>query len=126
MRSSLSTTITASSVSRLTTASIAWSRAVLVSSSVESVSCSSSSSWTWKSVRISEVGLPKTTRYVVLGPLVARVREDLVRRSKFDKFAVEHECGAVRDPGGLLHVVGDDRDRVARLQLTDQLLDAER
>src|SRR5689334_25259445 len=126
MRSSLSTTITASSVSRLTTASIAWSRAALVSSSVERVTCSSSSSWSWKSVRMSEVGLPKPAGDIVLRPFVARVREDLVRGSKFDKFPVEHECGVVRDPGGLLHVVGDDRDRVARLELADQLLDTER
>ena len=33
------------------------------------------------------------------------------------------EAGVLRDPGGLLHVVGDDDDRVVGLQLVDQVLD---
>src|SRR5689334_17141631 len=33
------------------------------------------------------------------------------------------EAGVVGDAGGLLHVVGDDDDRVVRLQLVDQVLD---
>ena len=33
------------------------------------------------------------------------------------------ERGVLRDPGGLLHVVGDDHDRVVALELVDQVLD---
>ena len=40
------------------------------------------------------------------------------------ELAQPEERGAVRDAGGLLHVVGHDDDRVALLQLIDQLLDA--
>ena len=33
------------------------------------------------------------------------------------------EGGALRDARGLLHIVGDDDDRIAAAQLVDQLLD---
>src|SRR5689334_5875327 len=127
MRSSLSITITASSSSRLTTASIAWSSALLVSSSVESVSSSSSWSWSWKSVLMfSVISLPKPSSDVVLRPVVGRVGEDLVGGRELDQLSVQHERGRVGHARGLLHVMGHDRDRIARLQLADQLFDAER
>src|SRR2546421_5741727 len=114
MRSSLSITITASSESRFMTASIAWSSALLVRSSVESVSSSSSCSWSWKSVLVLSViiRLSEAPGDVVLGARVAGIGEDLVRRGELDELAVEQECGRVRDARRLLHVVGHDRDRV--------------
>ena len=36
---------------------------------------------------------------------------------------LQHEGGAIRDPGGLLHVVRDDEDGIAPLELEHQLLD---
>src|ERR1700730_13823676 len=55
--------------------------------------------------------------------LVLRRREDRFRRAELDQLAQIHEGGEVRDARRLLHVVGDDDDRVFLLQLVDQLLD---
>ena len=44
-------------------------------------------------------------------------------RTELDQLAEIHEGGEVGDARGLLHVVGDDHDRVVVLQLVDQLLD---
>ena len=41
----------------------------------------------------------------------------------FDQLAEVEEGGPLRHARGLLHVVGDDRDRVAAAKLVDQLLD---
>src|SRR3954453_20524913 len=60
---------------------------------------------------------------VVLGASIARRREDLVGLVELDQFAEIHERGLVRDPRGLLHVVGDDRDRIVLRQFLDQFLD---
>src|SRR5207244_13389515 len=58
-----------------------------------------------------------------LRALVARRREDRFRRAELDQLAQVHEGGEVRDARRLLHVVGDDDDRILLLQLVDQLLD---
>lgn len=78
------------------------------------------------------VQLAEAAGDVVLRGLLAGVGEDLLGVVDFDqpprlscRFQVE-ERGVVADPGGLLHVVGDDDDRVVLLQLTDQLLDGHR
>src|ERR1700704_4480019 len=55
--------------------------------------------------------------------LVLRCRENRFRRAELDQLAQIHEGGEVRDARRLLHVVGDDDDRVLLLQLVDQLLD---
>src|SRR3982750_1439321 len=60
---------------------------------------------------------------IVLGAPLARVREDLRRFAVLDQLAEVKECGALRNPRGLLHVVSDDRDRIAAAKLVDQLLD---
>src|SRR5512137_1330981 len=60
---------------------------------------------------------------VVLGQLVRRVGEDLFRPVELDKLSKHHEGGVVGDPGRLLHVVGDDHDRVVLLETLDQVLD---
>ena len=74
----------------------------------------------------STASYPNLPGDVALGALVLGVGEDLVRRPVLDQLAVEHERGRVRDPRGLLHVVRDDHDRVALLELVDQLLDLQR
>src|SRR5699024_306224 len=73
----------------------------------------------------------EAARDVVLGLLVRGVGEDGVGVVDLDEVAglagagdVE-EPGAVRDAGGLLHVVGHDHDRVLLLELMDQVLDRE-
>jgi hypothetical protein len=75
---------------------------------------------------------PKPSGDVVLGRLLVRVREDLVRRTYLNELAwlslgrqVE-EGGLVADPGGLLHVVRDDHDGVLLLELPDQVFDRKR
>src|SRR5882762_11419844 len=80
----------------------------------------SSSSWKWRAMTAS---LPEAAGDVVLGPLVARVGEQLARDPDLDQLAQQHEAGIVRHPGGLLHVVGHDDDRIAVLQLEHELLD---
>src|ERR1700716_1677864 len=60
---------------------------------------------------------------VVLGTSIARRREDLAGLVEFDQLTEIHEGGLVRDPRGLLHVVGDDGDGVVLRQLLDQFLD---
>src|SRR3954471_16077113 len=69
---------------------------------------------------------------VVLRALLARVREDLRGLVHLDQAprladAVEiEEPGAVAHPRRLLHVVGDDHDRVLILELAYQVLDCQR
>src|SRR5207244_6893506 len=50
---------------------------------------------------------------IFLGAGIARLCEDLLRRSDLDEPAVEHERGTVGYARGLLHVVGHDHDRHA-------------
>ena len=64
--------------------------------------------------------LAETPRDVCLSPRINRIREELVRRAELDKFANpflsgEEKCCLIRDAGRLLHVVGDDHDRVLAL-----------
>src|SRR5882724_10270341 len=60
---------------------------------------------------------------VVLRASIARRGEELAGVVELDQFAEIHEGGLVGDAGGLLHVVGDDRDRVVLGQFLDQFLD---
>src|SRR5205823_1499385 len=76
-----------------------------------------SSSWR------SSPGLTKPPGDVILGDLLPRVREDLVGPVVLDQPAQHEKGGVLGDPGGLLHVVRDDRDRVATFQVVDELLD---
>src|SRR5262249_10307114 len=59
----------------------------------------------------------------LLGLLVGRVRENLLRHAVLDQLAQIHEGGEIGGTGGLLHVVGDDDDAVVALQFVDQLFD---
>src|SRR6266852_1107617 len=60
---------------------------------------------------------------VVLGALVGRGGEDVLRLAELDELAQEHEGGVVGDAGGLLHVMGHDGDRVILAKLADEFLD---
>src|SRR3954453_13368260 len=129
MRSSSWTTIEANSMSW-------WLKASIVRSSVETTRsrppracCSSSRSSCWKWERpepVATESLPELAGDVVLRPRIVRVREDLVGVGNLHELAGEHERGLVRHARGLLHVVGDDHDRVALLELEHELLDLQR
>src|SRR6188472_1918807 len=90
-------------------------------------SCSSSS---WKVIRND---LAEASGDIVLRPPVRRVGEDPGGAVVLDQHAVAagavlahldaEERGHVGHPRRLLHVVGDDRDRVLALELVDQVLD---
>src|SRR4051812_35665072 len=125
MRSSSAMTNDASSTSWCSSASSVRSSCSTTRSIPSSAEASRSASCSWKCWRPS-IALAELARHVLLGALVVGVGEDLLRAGVLDQLAVEHERGGVGDPGGLLHVVGDDRDRVALLELGDQLLDLQR
>src|SRR5437899_6960710 len=65
----------------------------------------------------------EAARDVGLRALVTGGREDLLGDAALDQLAEIHEGREIRDARGLLHVVGDDDDRVVLLELVDQLLD---
>src|SRR6202140_1384377 len=60
---------------------------------------------------------------VVLGTSIARRGENLAGFIEFEQLPAVHEGGLVRNPPGLLHVVGDEGDSVGRRQFLDQFLD---
>ena len=66
---------------------------------------------------------PEPAAHIILGALVLRAGEDRAGLAELHQFAQVHEGGVIGHPGRLLHVVGDDDDAVAALQLVDQLLD---
>ncbi|HTR55318.1 MAG TPA: hypothetical protein VMJ10_31785 [Kofleriaceae bacterium] len=73
---------------------------------------------------------------MILGPLLARIRENLRGHVELDEHAgalvgllVElcgEERGAIAAARGRLHVVRDDHDRERLLELAHQVLDARR
>src|ERR687898_225526 len=68
---------------------------------------------------------------VVLCQPIGRPREELLGRGHLDQvagavLAHRQEGGVVAGPRGLLHVVGDDDDRVVLLKLAHELLDLQR
>src|SRR4030095_11964113 len=65
----------------------------------------------------------KAARDVVLRVLLLRFQEDLVGLSEFDQLTQVHVPGEIGHSGRLLHVVGDDRNRILFLELADELLD---
>src|SRR5215468_5216760 len=66
----------------------------------------------------------ETAGDVVLGELVARIREDAVRLAHFDEVAEMEVRRPLRHARGLLHRVRDDDDRIALAQLFHEILDA--
>src|ERR1700690_965289 len=67
--------------------------------------------------------LAEATRYIILSAAVVRCRKHARGFAELDQFAEIHERGEVGHARGLLHVVGDDGDRVVVLEFVDQLLD---
>src|SRR3954447_5951395 len=138
MRSSSAITTCASSTSWLSTASIVRASAMLTRSRPPSAlasSVASSSRYPLRAISAIAPPLPVSAEAaadVVLGLLLGRVGEDLVGRADLDQVPrlagrVEvEEGGDVAGPRRLLHVVSDDDDRVAALQLADQVLDRQR
>src|SRR4051812_4535286 len=126
-------TMLASSTSWCCTVSSARPSASTTMSSPPRACCSSSSSWFWNSARVvSGIALAHLSGDVGLGALVGRVGEDRVRVVELDDVAdpvavvLEHdreEGRLVGDTRRLLHVVGDDHDRVVLTQLDHQVLD---
>ena len=126
MRSSSATTIWASSTSWCSIASRVRSRAELTRLSPSSALASS------RSQLLLVLG-PRRRRHQPNFPVTycsvrssSGVVKSFVGRPDLDQLAVEHEDGGVGDPRRLLHVVGDDDDRHALLQLADELLDLQR
>src|SRR4051794_16335663 len=117
----------ASSMSCCSTASIVRSSESLAISKPPMAwfsSCASCSRNAWRVSRA--MGSAELARHVLLhAPVVGR-GEDLLGRRVLDQLAAQHERRAVGHARGLLHVVRDDDDRVALLELRDQLLDLQR
>src|SRR6185312_6510136 len=63
----------------------------------------------------------KSTGNVLFGTFIMRRGEDLLRGPILDQLAQIHEGGVVAGAAGLLHIVGDDHDRVVGRQFFDQL-----
>src|SRR5579862_2211667 len=63
--------------------------------------------------------LPEPAGDVVLRARVLRRGEHFARRIEFDQLAEIHEGSEFRHPRGLLHVVGDDHNRIVVGQLVD-------
>src|SRR3954470_23782268 len=114
-------------MSRCSSASITRSSCSTTRSRPPSAATSRRWSSSWKCCRVKGMArLPELARDVLLGAGVARIAEDLPRRRVLDELAEQHERRRVRHARGLLHVVRDDDDRVALLELLDQVLDLER
>src|SRR5918994_5545355 len=89
------------------------------------VACSMPPSWS------PQVASAEAAGDVVLGQLVRRAGEELLGRRDLDEVAgavLAHgeERGVVARACRLLHVVGDDDDRVVLLELVHELLDPQR
>src|SRR5438045_2688797 len=76
----------------------------------------------WRCMVPSSHGSAESPGDVILGHLFTRGHENRLRLAVLHELPEHEERRAVGDAGGLLHVVGDDHDRVIVLQLVDQLL----
>src|SRR6266446_9419562 len=108
--------------SRSTRARITWriwssTRPPMASSVCFSVSISS-----WK-CRCMARSLTEPAGDVVFGLLVPWIGEQLPRHAEFHQLAQEHKARVVAHAGRLLHVVRDDHDGIAVLELEHELLD---
>src|SRR3954468_5101655 len=118
-------TMDASSTSVCSSASSTRSSCSTTRSRPPRAATSSPRSSFWKCWRVSPTSA-ELARDVVLRARIGGRREDLVRGVVLDALAREHERRRVRHARGLLHVVRDDDNRVALLELGDELLDAKR
>src|SRR6185295_1844629 len=128
---SLATTRWARSASRSASASTAsatcFSASPPISATMRVSSCRSTSKalavCSFIMAFILHAPLAEPTGDVVLRTAVTRRGEHLAGGIEFDQLAQIHEGGEVGHARRLLHVVGDDDDRVVLLQFVDQLLD---
>ena len=67
--------------------------------------------------------LPEPPGDIILGQFLFRVLEDLLGLPALDQFPEIHEPRIIAHPCCLLHVVGDDDDRILLLEQLDQVLD---
>lgn len=67
--------------------------------------------------------LPVAPGDVVFGLFFPGIRKDRVGVANLHQFTQIHEGGVVRHSGGLLHIVGNDHDRVVALEFGDELFD---
>src|SRR3954452_13706726 len=118
-------TIDASSTSVCSSASRKRSSCSTTRSRPPRAATSSPRSSFWKCWRVSPTSA-ELARDVVLRARIGGRGEDLVRGVVLDELAREHERRRVRHARGLLHIVRDDDDRVALLELGDELLDTKR
>src|SRR5437868_3656849 len=136
MTASASTSDSAASRSLARKASVALATPSATSANSRTTFWSISSRSRWKPTRVSsaikQVLSSEAPGDVVLGAIFVGFGEDLGGRAHLDepaRFAgagdVEERSG-VADASRLLHVVGDDDDRVAVLELADEVLDAQR
>src|SRR5690606_38567987 len=65
----------------------------------------------------------ESTGDVALGLFLGGIGEHLSGLAELDELAQVHECSVLGHTSRLLHVVRDDQDRYAILQLGDQLFD---
>src|SRR5205823_1072669 len=70
--------------------------------------------------------LSKSTRDIILRLFLGWICENLCRRSKLDQPPEVHEGGVIRDPAGLLHIVGHRYNGVFRFWFVNQFLDFRR
>src|SRR3954451_10560262 len=124
MRSSSAMTRPASSMSRWTSDSSARRSDTLTMSSPPSAWSSSRSRSSWKAALVWGMSA-ELPGHVLLRAIVLGIGEDLLCGRVLDELAREHERRRVGHTRGLLHVVRDDDDGVAILELLDQLLDAQ-
>src|SRR5713101_3133601 len=87
-------------------------------------SCCSSSSYC-RSVCNGMVAslLAESASDVILSFLLLPGSEEFIRLAKFYQPTQIHESGEIGDPGGLLHVVGHDHNRITLLEFVDQFFD---
>src|SRR3546814_1805299 len=60
---------------------------------------------------------------IILGAVLLRVGEDIGGLAVFDQRPEVEKGGALRHAGRLLHIVGEDHDRIFAAQVVDKFLD---
>src|SRR5262249_28046043 len=92
-------------------------------SSNRALSCSSSS-WKWRTRSVLAIrSLSESTRHIIFRQFLGWVGKNLVRPIGLHQLPEPEERGHIGHARRLLHVVRDDDDRVAALQLVYELFD---
>jgi len=77
-------------------------------------------------VLVFYIELTKSTRYIIISPLIRWVRKDHTRLIILHELSHQEECSLIRYTSGLLHIMGNDDNTVLLLQLSDQFFDLRR